>query len=356
MKILISLLFLSTKLIAACLSVNNFDTSDKLRNLKIVNQGDMSTCYAHSLAALYNIDQEHEGKFLHPYWIAYSHKNTNTHWSPKDMDYSLLIWAWADMRKNQMCDFSKVRQIVSDLKNTTLYSDDQLFYLFKAFFKTKDQEDIQTVDTYNLILKETFTQLLENSKGFEIEWTEKDIRKVFDPLQKTIADKKLFEFLEEDVFHACHGHMSNPLNDMQTTAMKAQSNEEVLSSINQELLLGKSMAVGYCSKPVYKNDPRSSADIGHNFRLFKSFSKKCSAHYSLLVGSRKTKKRCELLVRNSYGEGFWAHESMTCYCENRQTQEKFNCTKKQSAGHKVLGCWIGKEKLLNNTFDISYFK
>jgi len=50
--ILLSLLPLAS---FACVDINLYDTNRKLNELPIIKQGDMATCYAHSIAQLYNI-------------------------------------------------------------------------------------------------------------------------------------------------------------------------------------------------------------------------------------------------------------------------------------------------------------
>lgn len=357
MKIFAILLTVSTHLFALCYETNNFKSNPKLIDLEIVNQGDMSTCYAHTLSSLYNTDiAKADSEKIHPYWIAYKHKDRIIHWSPKNMDFSLLSWAWSDMLKHSVCDYETAQSLIDSLKKQVPYSDDQLFYLFKTFFKAKRFKNIRRSRSYKKSLDKTLSLLLENSSGFERAWLAEDIKKIFDPLRSKIGSKGLFKFLRKKVFNKCKDSLISVSGRLINTARKKESNNKVLASMINVLKEGKSLSIGYCSRPVIKLDPRTSKDIDSKLRIFKAFANGCSAHYSMVVGSRLFENKCELLVRNSYGKDFWAHESNECLCEDLENGRQFNCKKPQSQGYRVLGCWIKSEKLLNNTFDLSYFR
>ncbi len=103
MKILLLILtFTLPAALLACDDVNLFDESAQLKGLEIVNQGDMNTCYAHSMAALYNIENAtHESERVHPYWLAFNHKKRLIHWTPRNLDYSILSWSYNDLKKTR---------------------------------------------------------------------------------------------------------------------------------------------------------------------------------------------------------------------------------------------------------------
>lgn len=97
-----SIIFLMTLLFsissfATCVDTNLYNHNKKLNSLPIIKQGDMNTCYAHSIAQIYNIQVANtEEEQVSPFWIAFVHKNKLLHWSPKNMDYSIAAWAYKD--------------------------------------------------------------------------------------------------------------------------------------------------------------------------------------------------------------------------------------------------------------------
>jgi len=333
MKIL-TIIFLIVFRAFTCDDVNLYDD---LRLSKVIsNQGDMHTCYAHSLSALYSFEAQSE---VNPYWLAFIHKDRLLHWSPRNLNFSLLSWAFKDFRAKGLCDADLLSRNLERLKSSTSYSDDQYFYLLQSYFlKEKNIEKLMSF-------------LSENSNDFEHSWNKDQVQKIITHIESNHYEK-LFDYLREEVFSVCE-NTEEVIGSLRSIGRGFESNSRLHNKLSKVLDSRKIVSIGLCPDGAYKKLD-SSYNVNSKPRILKSTSKKCGAHYVNIVGKRKGKKSCEYLIRNSY-PGFWAHESFECLCLD-ENQKQVTCKKSEAANKTVLGCWIPKDKILNNTYDISFFK
>jgi hypothetical protein len=354
--IFIFILFTST-LSFACENINLFETNPRMLETKIVNQGDMSTCYAHSLAALYSMEKATRIEdSLHTYWVAFTHKQRFIHWKPRNLDYSLLSWAYSDVKKHGICPYNLVQDRIDEVKNGINYSNDQLMFLLHTFFVKKKFHNISKNSTFTKVLKSTLVELQTQSSKFEQKWTLSDLSKILTPIKDKAHHQSFFHYLKHDVFEQCSKASFSTDEHLLSLGRGFEPNKTVQSRIEMALGEDKAIAIGYCSRRVLKADPNSTKNA-HSFpRITRAFSSKCGAHYSLLAGSRKVGKRCELLLRNSYGEGFWGQKGMKYWCLDESTGLQRNCSDDENNPHlKVLGAWIDASKMAANTYEMSYF-
>ena len=334
MKILslMTLVFFNSVFAITCPDINLYEKTHLTRNIK--NQGDMHTCYAHSLSALYESEYQ---THINPYWIAYIHKDRLLHWQPHDLNFSLLSWAFNDLKKKGICSKNTITENLRSFKASTQYSDDQYFYLVQIYFKKESDPE------------KLFIYLMNNSKDFKRAWKKSEVKQLANNIKNSNA-KNLFEFLDKNIFRNCE-HNSKTLGELTNTARGFESNKKLLSIITENLSQHKALSIGLCPDAAYKYKTK---DIKTRPRILKSVKSKCGAHYVNIVGSRQNNNQCELLIRNSY-PGFWAHESLTCLCEKNGIT--LNCTKNNfKESDRVLGCWVPSEKVLTNTYDLSFFE
>jgi hypothetical protein len=341
----------------ACENINLFETNPRVLETKIVNQGDMSTCYAHSLAALFSMEKATRIEdSLHAYWVAFIHKQRYIHWKPRNLDYSLLSWAYSDVKKHGICPFNLVENRIHELKNGINYSNDQLMFLLHTFFVKKKFYNISKQSKFNKVLKLTLSELQKQSSKFEQKWSLDDLTKILSPIRYQVQHKSFFNYLKQNVFDRCHQEAFPTEEKLVSLGKGFEANQSVQAQLEMVLGQDKAIAIGYCSKKVLRTDPQSTKDTQSFPRITRAFAKDCSAHYSLLVGSRKVGKRCDLLLRNSYGEGFWGEKGMKYWCLDESTGTQRNCSDSENNPHlKVLGAWIDAEKITANTYEFTYF-
>ncbi|MBA2405120.1 MAG: hypothetical protein H0V66_10150 [Bdellovibrionales bacterium] len=358
MKKLISiLLLLITSTALACENVNFYEDHPLINQLPIQNQGALNTCYAQTLSNVYNLEFARDNDdVVDPYWIAFNHKVHGFHWQPRKLDYSLMSLAWNDLRKNGYCDVAYLKPVYEGLKKGTNYSNDQLFYLLTEFFKTKNLLTAKTYLGFYMTINRLMTKLAkESNHAFEIPWKREDLISILFPLRQEAHRLSLFTWMESKVFKSCRESAVFKPTETLISIGRNKEHNDTLAIVTEALLAQKrSISLGFCAKIL--KDPK--VDISITPRLLKALKPNCGAHYVTLVGSRKKANSCQYLVRNSYGKTFWAHQDYTCYCKDKASGKNRDCAKSESSNPnlEVLGCWVDKEKLLTNSYDISYFR
>lgn len=354
----LSTLFMATLCLATtatastknCANINLYDLNENLETIKIKDQGDMNTCYAHASSTSFNLEQSNPKDFIHPYWIAFIHKNRRIHWKPQDLDFSFLTWAHKDIEKNGVCDINFINEKLTRLKAGINYPDDKLFYLYKEFFNVKKDKH-----SWQKNITNTFKQLQRRAEDYT--WNIDNVSFLLDLIKDKSKGIKLFPFLKAHVFNGCENHINKIVPSLNSYGMAMESNEDLLNTIKLKLSENKLLSIGHCPDVTYDPGFLKTKPIGTMPRLFKSFSTKCGAHYANIAGMRKKKNRCEILVRNSYGKGFWSDKSITCLCENKYNGERTDCSKNTFSikNSKVLGCWIDSERLLDSTYELNAY-
>jgi hypothetical protein len=335
-----------------CEMTNLYDHSESLNVQPILNQGDLNTCYAITLATAYNTQFADKLK-LDSFSVAYAHKNRILHWTPRNLDYSLLSFAYSDIKKKGLCESDEAQIKIKFLKQNINYSDSQFFYLLKRYFKYKKWHKKLLLKNPELFFNNLLGKLKKKSSAFEKAWTLSDIKKILIPILDESLNLSFFKWLGKNPFGQCLKYY--PHETLISTARGNQSNHEVSSMIQKKLNENRPVMAGYCNR-IYSKP--NGFDLNTYPRLARGVNPLCRSHYSVLVGSRPKGNSCEFLLRNSMGEKYWAPKEYECLCENVDAKgATFNC-KKQTFNEnkmKVLGCWIPEKKLLNNLYEISYF-
>lgn len=353
MKILfIALIASFSSYIYSCEDINLYESRPETLNLEIVNQADMNTCYAHSLATHYNIEHAtSKSDRAHPYWVAFNHKKRLLHWTPRNLDYSILSWAYRDLKRRGNCSYVETEAKLHELKRGVDYSNDQLIYLLKSFFKVKKKR-------HGDIFIATLDFVRKKSSKFEREWSLADVTTIISPLIDVTEGIGFYRYLGTQVFNHCRKEDNEKITyHLKNFARGFSSNRKVAAKLESILGDEKSVAVGYCARDFFSKKPQDRKDIDFFPRMARAIHLNCGSHYSVLVGSRKTENSCQYLLRNSYGEDFWMDESFECYCRDEISGVGKNCRKgdMKNSNLKVLGCWVDRERLLSNTFDLSYY-
>jgi hypothetical protein len=344
----VSLLFLTTTLLA-CPDINFYKTHPELLEEPVVNQGNLNVCYAHTLAGLYNFAPSiNNQEKVHPFWVAYIHKKRYLHWKPRNLAYTFLPWANKDLLSHGNCSYENIEDNINLLKNGVPYSNDQLFFLLYTFFKKKSMPRIW--------------KSLQKTTKFETPWKEEDIDNVLKRLiESDSRGVNFFSFLEQHVFKNCGQKKDLPKSTLSSFGHLFESNNAIEQKILKLLDKNKMVASGYCLNSVYGKYSNTAQALNTFPRISRAISYDCGAHYSLVVGSRLNTKnnRCEFLLRNSYGEGYWASENQEYWCQDKITGEQKNCHLEHPAKplqKRVLGAWVDAKRFVDYSYDHSYLK
>lgn len=134
------------------------------------------------------------------------------------------------------------------------------------------------------------------------------------------------------------------------------SDKKVEEYIIKQLKRNKPVGIGYCSNVLSDKDadmiyPNSHLTILDNTRVVRSKSA-CAGHASIVAGSRKKDNKCQLLVRNSWGD--WKSSTWKdCLCET--SKGVFKDCKYGDKKINSVGCWVDSDSLTRNIMDTTHF-
>lgn len=331
---------------------------------------------------------------------------------PNQLGYSDINLAMKDIQDVGVCDQDVVREGIAKFKKTNKLNDDEFLYLFNIFHrnvKEKRKAD-KTFDDKLIteIFHESLDEMIEQRKKDLIDplmvredgsltdeelilrYSKKNKLKDLESLYvcdaggapsadgqelyssiKSIFNfdrkNKQLELLKNNIFADCFKKGATKAVEVPSFIHVGElwaSNKKLLRTMDEALdKRGGPSAIGYCSKVL--NSPGFAPPVemtvkGLKPRIMRLTSsdnvKKCSPHYSVVVGRRQKAGSCQYMIRNTYGPHFWSN-TMDCTCENKN-KEQFDCTY-QTHGDQdvtVLGCWIPGEKLAQSTFTVTIFK
>ena len=167
-----------------------------------------------------------------------------------------------------------------------------------------------------------------------------DIQKVREFMDEYIARKDYVGFMK-NVFSECMKKENIILSTKRLPKLIIKGKRDLkypmklYSLMTRQLNRKKPTGIGisYCAKILKK--PQYVGFIGRRT----SVDSKCGNHASLVVGKRARGGRCQFLVRNTWGN--------SC-------RYKWECERNQKG--KEEGIWIDAEALINNIYEIQYFK
>ena len=339
---------------ANCPEYNLYSDQSYFSEMPIVDQGRTGMCYAISAsqAMNYHLKQNGDDKIVSPFWLALNHKKKNgkLHWNPDSMNFSLLSWSYADYLASNHCDKSLAEGYLQDLSKEVKLSPYNIIETFELIWDFSKKN-------INFNMK-SFMSFVNKKHKNKLKLKESQVNYILNRYSSLSSHKTLMSFFNKHFFNECHeskdkiNTLPSEINKKARGLASYKKQETRLLNI-LDSVQDKPIVIGYCANilkyPGYRVPNRPAG-------LSLVASKKCYAHYSLIVGSRQNKNSCEVLIRNSYGEKFWADKTYSCLCENRFSGKIFNCTqdKFNIQKEKVLGCWLPSHDLAANTFELNY--
>lgn len=359
MNILLLVFFSISFPLFSCSDINLYQIKPNIvENFEVSNQGNINTCYAHSIATVYNINNVIDPKdSLHPHWITYLHKKKYLHWKPRDLNYSIISWAYYDLQRHGYCPVAQIKENFKKIKMGVEYSDDQLIFLLMEYFK-----EIGEIKNSNIINK-LLAKFNKKKNNFDIAWKKEDLEKILKNINTKYRGDNLFTFLKLNIFSHCDKKKHSLLSqDIHNLGRGWQSNQKVSLQIDEVLQQHKALSVGYCYRQIIPKDHNQIIpDINTYPRVARALNSACAPHYSVIMGSRKKENSCQYLIQNSFGKKWWVRENpIECYCINKLFNKQFPCSKSELNREtkkevEVLACWIDQNKLLNNSYEFSHF-
>jgi hypothetical protein len=337
-----------------CQEVNLYESSTSLNEITLYDQQELNTCYAYSAAQMWEHHFRNLGneKSISPAWVALVSKiNRPTHWTPDSLDFNYVKWTLVDMENAPVCSQYIVDRELAHLKHGNRLTESDLLLFIQLTWKRFQNRMMirpwgnrwkEFIKAYREIsYKEYFSGKLKRSLLYQLREmitypTNGFLKYVKEKLLKecTKAEKLHMPEYAHKVFHKYPGQKA--------------------SAIFNKQLEKNPVTIGYCtrifrSKVGTKLLGKRSQFVSQVFKL-----RSCGSHYSVVVGQKKMNGQCHYLVRNSYGD-MWKSPYRKCHILK---DGKVMDVKPSSLmpPYKMLGCWISRDDLFENMFDISWIK
>ncbi len=343
-----------------CSEINFYDReSNPIHEIKLYDQKSLNTCYAYSISQLWEFQNRSSGmnESVSPLWVALNSKeNRKLHYQPRHLDYNYILWTIKDIKKTGGCTQDYVDQKLHFLKSINENIDEVDLILFLQEIWLEYERLIFThpfqkrgVSFYKSY--EKISQLKKFKDKFKVSIAKEIERMSF------YGFLQFPKFLKNEILGDCTGgaFLKAPEFEHQVFLSKADETTAKLFSRKLSSTQPSPLAIGYCSR-VWNSEPGTSY-LPHQFSLdMINKINNCGAHYSVVVGQKKMNGQCHYLVRNTWGD-MWGRIFRKCHVEFKG--KRFDTEMGMIQNDKrvrVLGCWISREDLFNNMFDLSYLK
>lgn len=404
---------------AGCRSMNFYERArDPLAEIPIYEQGETDLCYAYTAAQLTEyylrkssawVGDEH----VNPLWIAIAYKGGHSRGiriKNNELGHGFFHTAFKDMADLGICDpkvferalFGFKEKFADAYQRPTLLAhgrtgdlsvpslaDPDFFFLFEEmwnqrargdrFFTEKTRGDFREFEAAieQLAARPDFRRIRDRAfahfsrsapEGFRNDALfDRELRRIHDIVMDVpdawVAKRKKIRYLRDVVFQACTGDalLKPDLPEVKSMGLLWASNRRLKSAIDRMLdsLDPQPIGIGYCSLIYHADDASAKKGAKRNPllpRLSRTLGKDCMAHYSMIVGRRKspTANACQYLVRNTYGRDFWT-KRYDCLCEKAGRQGFEDCRYSDASpkSDRVVGCWIDEKPLLSALYDVS---
>lgn len=309
-----------------CQATNLITASDSpFQKIPVYDQKDTNLCYAYSAAQLMDyhlIKNGSQNRSIHPAWVALSYARSK---NKTGLYIGHTKEAIDSMRVARNCHYNSVSNALLSWSENRELPETSILKLIENFSTKAKEELIQGPSS-------------------------------LDPSLTPV------EMLSRLMLPACpeEGREKIKLPAVSKFNFRELPTDEAFESFIKKRLDEKTypVSIAYCSK-VWK-DPEYDG-IHLNLALNRdSLSGDCNYHESLVVGKKMLNGKCQFLIRNSLGDGYWAGSNQVrCLCKNKQTGEyadDCSAATHPSPQFMVEGCWLDSIKLARNTGVVTFME
>jgi hypothetical protein len=244
----------------------------------------------------YEIVKTEQDSKVHPIWIAYNYAKNKL---KKNLDIGVTKEALLGLNTFPRCTFEEIQSTLIQKFGTSIYKN------IAIFMKEQNENDFSRIKE----LERSLPTTCFNQSASKI-----DLKVMRFDFRQLNLDSDYEEFIEKIL-----DQKKSPIS------------------------------ITYCSN-IWRDHKYDGIDFNHK-GLRDRLKKNCHYHESIILGKKRLKNKCHLLVRNSWGKS-WTNDNSIyrCVCRNRGTGKiKDECTSKEDKEDEVLACWLPAEGLSRNT-------
>lgn len=356
-KIALFILSILSGTLFACAEYNLYKTNKSFASIPISDQDSTSTCFAYTATTLLDTERFEGGidknKRTHPLFAAYIY-----HMTLKDTKATLsggyVAEALRALAENKICFEGEGHKQIEKYKGINHLSDAHFMNILE-----------QTYDYFSKakrLNKEKRSMTNRNFLGCSVD--NKSIAQNI--LGKILED---FSIMPENIFPtSIMGKILKKCTDVvkvhpriDISKLKSEkcftcTDDQLKLYILNQLKRNKPVAVSYCSKVL--NDKFTKSIKENNIFLYEDnkrntrIKKDCWPHASIVAGSRTKGGKCQMLVRNTWGD--WKSSTWKdCLCET--SKGYYEPCKKGDFKLNSVGCWVDADALTRNTYRTTHF-
>lgn len=338
-----------------CDEYNLYKTNKSFASIPISDQDSIGACYAYTATTLIDTERFENGvdpsKRIHPLWAAYTYKmyGLPTHGT---IESGSAYFAIKGINELGICLESVGAKLIKKYKGLYSLSDAKFMNVIENAFivnTVMKDKDLSEEDKYDA--EEKACKVI----------SKKSSRTILDIIANDLSivqSEIVPTMVAGEIFKGCVASKRNKpkieIESLKQRNCKNCGNRRLESYIVSQLKRDKPVAIGYCAD-VLSDKNHEGVKVPGSWDFFKDRKRKkgnCSGHESIVAGSRKKDNKCQLLVRNTWGD--WKSKTWkNCLCETSKGVYEA-CSRGDSKVNSV-GCWVDSDKLTKNIFRTTHF-
>jgi hypothetical protein len=173
-------------------------------------------------------------------------------------------------------------------------------------------------------------------KPNEVECADKDPSSILAFVGHQANTFKLFQ----ELFRSCQKTVA-PVTGFRELESKSPSDFVIKTN---DSLSNHPVLINFCGNELFQNLPPKKRRYSE---------KKCRGHSALITAQRKSKNKCQVLIRNSWGPAWMGPRGTSCACYTESNEYESVCLDPSQA-REIVGCWFDRETIFNLTKSIVF--
>lgn len=342
----------------SCDEYNLYKSNKYFASIPISDQDSTATCYAFTATAILDTERFENKianhKRTHPLFAAYVYHLKEYKLKSETLTGGEVRDTIRALVNSNICLETEGEKVIEKYKGQNCLSDAQFMGILEkihAYFspeesRKRQKENIRDKDFLGCRNKVKSTeQKILNNLLEELSIIPSQV------IPSVIMDKILKQCIADSNF--------TPLVDpskLKSRECKTCSDTDMKSHILRQLKRNKPVSISYCADVLYDKNSRMIVDNDYfkysdNLRSNR-VQKDCGAHASIVAGSRNKGGKCQMLLRNTWGD--WKSSTWSdCLCET--SKGVYEACKHGDTKNNSVGCWIDSDALVRNIYRTTHF-
>lgn len=319
----------------------DFNKTQPLSSMPVLDQGETNLCYAYSASQLLEYEFKRRGlnRTFSPIDTGYVLKGSYS--KPNDLDFGDTAWAMFSVLESGASTKECVDRVIKTaLLESTMTLEEFLNILQKAY-KLKSSVPFTAKGISNRLIETCELEELPSGK----------VERFITGLVPSFYDQL------RSILKPCEKERKDYLNwpQVKVEYKDRGSNSEMKQYLDEFFNSGRPAGIALCSEILQGELKHRGVRIPNRDET--EMKKTCGGHEVMATGRMKIHGQCNYLIRNSWGAS-WKNENFVCACKTK-TKYYPDCSKapKTDQNNKIMvGCWVPEKILLPNIYSLTGLK